>query len=70
MPIATSSTSTSTKSEINTKLAGMEWLAAKDVSAEVGGQANVESLKRVSYDLSSMYPFPSIANVNDVVDMD
>jgi hypothetical protein len=29
------------------------WLAANDVTAEVGGQANVDYLKRVSFDFSS-----------------
>jgi hypothetical protein len=31
-----------------------KWLAANDVTAEVGGQANVDYLKRVSFDFSSM----------------
>ena len=35
----------------------VEWVAAKDVSAEVGGQANVDYLKRVSYDFSSKHSF-------------
>jgi hypothetical protein len=30
-----------------------KWLAANDVTAEVGGQANVDYLKRVSFDFSS-----------------
>ena len=33
-----------------------KWLAANDVTAEVGGEANVEHLKRTSYDFSSMSP--------------
>ena len=53
MPIATPQTNGAAKEVIN-GLNQMEWIAAKDVSAEVGGQANVDYLKRVSYDFSSM----------------
>jgi len=53
MPIATSQANGAAKDVIN-GLNQMEWIAAKDVSAEVGGQANVDYLKRVSYDFSSM----------------
>jgi hypothetical protein len=39
-------------------LGQMEWLAAQDVTAEFGGQANVDYLKRVSYDFSSKHSLP------------
>lgn len=32
-----------------------KWLAAGDVTAEIGGQENVEKLKQVSYDFSSEF---------------
>jgi hypothetical protein len=63
MPIATPAVNSSSNSngsykEVVNGLNEMEWLAAKDVSAEVGGQANVDYLKRVSYDFSSRSPSP------------
>ena len=60
MPIATQVQTPGTghgAKEVMNGLKEVEWLAANDVSAEVGGQANVDYLKRVSYDFSSKRPF-------------
>jgi hypothetical protein len=59
MPIATQVPTPGTghgAKDVMNGLKDMEWVAAKDVSAEVGGQANVDYLKRVSYDFSSEPP--------------
>ena len=59
MPIATQVQTPGTghgAKEVMHGLKEVEWLAANDVSAEVGGQANVDYLKRVSYDFSSKHP--------------
>lgn len=56
MPIATQVQTPGTGNgakEVISALKGMEWIASKDVSADIGGQANVDYLKRVSYDFSS-----------------
>jgi hypothetical protein len=60
MPIATQVQTPGTGHGVKEVMNGLkefEWVAAKDVSAEVGGQANVDYLKRVSYDFSSKPSF-------------
>lgn len=54
MPIATSQSNGNANGAMKDGgWAQMEWLAAKDVTVEFGGQANVDYLKRVSFDFSS-----------------
>lgn len=54
MPVATSQSNGNANGAMKDGgLAQMEWLAAKDVTVEFGGQANIDYLKRVSFDFSS-----------------
>ena len=55
MPIATFNGNGQVNGNGNGATRSFKWLAARDVTAEVGGEANVEQLRRTSYDFSSTF---------------
>lgn len=50
MPIATSANKNGQSAGA---VKGFKWVAAQDVTSDIGGDVNVEKLKQVSYDFSS-----------------